>query len=152
MTEGEIAPRHIVRGVAMKDIPAMFALCRELGYDPVKKGFGDRVEQVISQPDHAVFVAADDDDSPLGFVHVFARHAIEIEPCAQIQALVVGEAARRAGVGQLLTGAAEQWARAQGYTWMSLYCAASRDAAHDFYESQGFDGSAKVTRFIKQLD
>ena len=149
--ETETAPEVIVRGVTVQDIPALHRLCGELGYDPAQTGFGDRVVQVVERDGHAVFVAADTDDRAIGFIHVFVRHSIEIAPCAQVQALVVGEAARRLGAGALLMGAAEQWARTMDLSWMSLYCTSTRDAAHHFYSDQGFDGTLSATRFNKQL-
>ncbi len=141
----------IIRGIAVRDIPAVHGLCMELGYDVDQAGVGHRINEIVHRPGHAVFVAADDNDKPVGFIHVFGRHAIEIQSCAQVQALVVDEAARRAGAAGLLMGAAEQWARAEGFTWMSLYCTSSRDAAHHFYEAQGYDGALSATRFNKTL-
>ena len=88
----------------------------------------------------------------MGLIHVFIRHSIEIKPCAEIQALVVGEAARRRGVSKLLMRAVEEWARAEGLQWLSLYCSSHCDAAHDFYAAQGFDAATTATWFNKGLD
>ena len=142
----------ICRGIAVKDVPGIFRLCHELGYEPHQTGFGDRIADIIERPGNAVFVAADAEDGLLGFIHVFIRHAIEIEPCAEIQALVVACSARRQGAAKLLVGAAEEWARAEGLQWLSLYCSSYRDAAHDFYRAQGFDAVTTATRFNKKID
>ena len=142
----------ICRGIAVKDVPGIFRLCHELGYEPHQTGFGDRIADIIERPGNAVFVAADAEDAPLGFIHVFTRHAIEIKPCAEIQALVVGEAARRRGVSKLLMRAVEEWARAEGLQWLSLYCSSHCDAAHDFYAAQGFDAATTAAWFNKDLD
>ena len=84
-------------------------------------------------------------------IHVYIRHAVEIKPCAQIQALVVACTARRQGAAKLLVGAAEEWARAEGLQWLSLYCSSYRDVAHDFYRAQGFDAVKTATQFRKKL-
>mgnify|MGYP001242322128 FL=1 len=147
-----LLPPLICRGIAVKDVPGIFGLCHELGYESREMGFGDRIADIIKRPGNAVFVAADAEDAPVGFIHVFIRHAIEIKPCAQIQALVVGKAARRRGAAKLLMGAVEEWARAEGINWLSLYCSSHRDAAHDFYAEQGFDAAITATRFNKNLD
>ena len=142
----------ICRGIALKDVPGIFRLCHELGYEPHQMGFGDRIADIIKRPGNAVFVAADAEDALVGFSHVFIRYAIEIKPFAQIQALVVDKAARRHGAARLLMGAAEEWARAEGIHGLSLYCSSHRDAAHDFYSAQGFDAVITATRFNKNLD
>ncbi|MEK9724903.1 MAG: GNAT family N-acetyltransferase [Rhodospirillaceae bacterium] len=141
----------IVRGVAVRDVPALHRLCEELGYAPAREGFGDRLMSIVERGGHAVFVAAGADDRPVGFVHVFTRHGVELEPCAQLQALVDSEAARRLGAGALLMAAAEQWALAEGLAWVSLYSTTTRAAAHKFYAAQGYDGTRTSTRFDKKL-
>ena len=77
----------ICRGVAVRDIPDIFRLCHQLGYEPRQIGFGDQIADIIERPGNAVFVAADTEDTAVGFIHVYIRHAVEIKPCAQIQAL-----------------------------------------------------------------
>ena len=147
-----LLPPLICRGIAVKDVPGIFGLCHELGYESLEMGFGDRIADIIERPGNAVFVAADAEDAPVGFIHVFIRHAIEIKSFVQIQALVVHKAVRRRGAAKLLMGAAEEWARAEGIHWLSLYCSSHRDVAHDFYAAQGFDAAITATRFNKNLD
>jgi len=136
----------------MSDADDLFRLCHDLGYEPDRQGFLARLEAVAHDINQALFVAVGEDDQVQGFVHVFGRHSIEIEPCAQIQALVVGAVARRAGAGNVLTGAAEAWARARGFGWVSLYCTTTRDAAHEFYRAAGYDLAVTASRFNKRLD
>ena len=147
-----LLPPLICRGIAVKDVPGIFGLCRELGYESLEMGFGDRIADIIERPGNAVCFAADAEDAPVGFIHVFIRHAIEIKSFVQIQALVVDKAARRRGAAKLLMGAAEEWARAEGIHRLSLYCSSHRDAAHDFYAAQGFEAAITATRFNKNLD
>ena len=142
----------ICRGIAVKDVPGVFRLCHELGYEPHQTGFGDRIADIIERPGNAVFVAADAEDGLLGFIHAFIHHAIEIKPCVQIQSLVIGQAARLRGVSELLIGAVEEWARAEGVHTLSLYCSSHCDEAHDFYAAQGFNAATTAARFKKGLD
>jgi len=140
-----------VRVAQPKDAGALLALCRQLGYATEGGALPGRLETILAQPDHDLIVA-EQNGAVVGFVHVFARLAIEIEPCAQIQALVVAEKARRGGTAQRLVTAAEDWARQQGLTWLSLYCTTGRDAAHGFYPAAGFEAASTATRFNKRLD
>ena len=147
----ELAPL-ICRDIAVKDIPDIFQPCHQLSYAPCQTGFGDRMADIIDRLGNAVFVAADTEDAPVGFIHVFIRHAIEIKPCAQIQALIVACAAQRRGAAKLVMRAAEEWGRAEEMQWLSLYCSSRRNAAHGFYTAQGFDAVTTTTRFNKTLD
>lgn len=140
-----------IRGVRVDDIDALHGLCRELGYDTEISPVSDRLNRIVSDPSQAVFVAEFAGDV-IGFVHLFTRHALEIDACAQIQALVVGEKARRNGAAGLLITAAESWARGRGLSWLSLYCTHNRDAAHEFYPALGFDAASTATRFNMRLD
>jgi len=145
----------VIRGVMVRDVVALHGLCKELGYDTPATPLPKRLIDIVFDDNQAMYVAELDDvdgRGVIGFVHVFARYAVEIEPCAQIQALVVSERARRRGVAEKLIKAVEAWARLRGLGWMSLYCTTTRDAAHAFYPSLGFEAAAEATRFNKQLD
>ena len=140
-----------IRGVRVADIAAMHELCADLGYDTEPSLVPERLNRIVSDPSQAVYVA-ERDGGVVGFVHLFTRHALEIDACAQIQALVVGPDARRNGAAALLITAAEVWARGRGLAWLSLYCTTNRDAAHDFYPALGFEAASTATRFNKRLD
>jgi N-acetylglutamate synthase-like GNAT family acetyltransferase len=140
-----------VRQAEPEDTDALLTLCRQLGYATEGGALPGRLDAILAQPDQGLFVA-EQDGTVVGFVHVFARLALEIAPCAQIQALVVAEAARRTGAAQRLVAAVEVWARAHGLTWLSLYCTTGRDAAHGFYPAAGFEAASTATRFNKRLD
>ncbi len=153
MTDGSgAAPDIFIRGIRVRDVPDLHALCQELGYDTPATPLRKRLNDIVFNPSQAMFVAEIEGMGVIGYVHVFARLALEIEPCAQIQALVVADRARRLGVAGKLVAAAEIWARGHGLTWISLYCTTNRDDAHAFYPALGFEATAKATRFNKRLD
>ena len=145
----------IIRGVMVRDVADLHGLCQELGYDTPASPLPKRLIDIVFDDNQAMYVAEltdTDDRRVIGFVHVFGRYAVEIEPCAQIQALVVSERARRRGVADKLIKAVEAWARLRGLGWLSLYCTTTRDDAHAFYPSLGFEAASEATRFNKQLD
>lgn len=142
----------MIRGVRVRDVAALHGLCIELGYDTPSAPLDKRLNDIVSDPNQAAFVAEAADGAVIGYVHVFGRFALETEPCAQIQALVVGRAARRSGAAKNLVAAAEAWSRGRGFSWLSLYCTTSRGEAHAAYPAMGFEAVAEATRFNKQLD
>jgi GNAT superfamily N-acetyltransferase len=78
---------------------------------------------------------AEREDTIVGVLHVFERPALEKDCEAVVQALVVDEPHRSAGVGEALMGEAEAWA---GLASMALYTRIDRDRARAFYERIGF--------------
>ena len=142
----------VLRGPQPDDLDALHALCRELGYDTPAAPLKQRLDDIVFDLDQAAFLAEIDGLGVVGYVHVFTRYSLEIDPCAQIQAIVVAERARRRGVASRLIEAAEAWARGRGLTWLSLYCTTNREAAHAFYPTRGFASHVLATRFNKRLD
>jgi len=96
-----------------------------------------------------VFVAEDEQGKRLGFAAV--SHHAHFTGCGQayLGELVTSEAAEGHGVGKALVAACEQWAREQGYAFLSLTTGADNDAALGFYRHLGyFDEDITL---IKQL-
>ena len=69
-----------------------------------------RVGEVIFTPDHSALVA-EMVGRIVGLLHMFVRPAIENPREAVVQAIVVDEAFRRAGIGRTLMAEAERWGR-----------------------------------------
>ncbi len=76
---------------------------------------------------------------PLGFAHV-CEHQDDIsgETCAILTLLAVSPDAQGKGVGQLLTKAAQSWAKQQDYRLLHVEVFANNDRAQGFYQNLGF--------------
>jgi GNAT superfamily N-acetyltransferase len=61
-----------------------------------------------------------------------------VDPCAEINGLVVDSEVRSLGIGSALVGIAEEWARSRGCNEISVQSNVKRDGAHRFYEHHGF--------------
>jgi ribosomal protein S18 acetylase RimI-like enzyme len=85
-----------------------------------------------------VFVAEDEHGERLGFATV--SHSIHFtgESQAYIGELATNETAEGRGVGKALTQACEQWARDQGYRFLSLATGAANEQALGFYRHMGY--------------
>jgi GNAT superfamily N-acetyltransferase len=139
-----------IRPLQRTDIPAVQGLLRQLGYDVSPSELTARVEHVLAAADHYAAVAAEA-ERLLGLVHVFERAALERPREAVVQALVVAETSRRAGVGTALMAVAEQWARARDLKHVVLHTRIERDDARAFYTRLGYAVAATSHLMRKDL-
>lgn len=63
--------------------------------------------------------------------------------------IVVDRAGEGRGVGRALLAAAERWAEAAGYPWLTLHVFEGNDRARRVYERTGY--VAEWTRMLKPL-
>ena len=109
-----------------------------------------RFDEVSSAPEHSLLVA-ETAGQVVGLMHVFARPALENPREAVVQAIVVDEGLRRAGVGRLLMAAAEHWASERGCRSVVLSSNIARASAHAFYAALGYRVSATSLVLRKEL-
>lgn len=89
--------------------------------------------------DTAVFVAEDDEGSPLGFVHLNSdSDYYSNSTTAHIADLVVAAEADGRGVGSALMAHAEAWARQRGFARLTLNVVIENHRARKLYSRQGF--------------
>ena len=127
-----------VRPAVLADAAQLARLSAQLGYPERLDVFTARLQRVLSLPEHALFVATDGDDV-LGFIAGERRLMIETGERVEIVALVVDERARRRGIGHVLLGAVEQWARDIGLPDLVVRSNVARSQSHPFYEGAGFE-------------
>ena len=101
-------------------------------------------------PDTAFFIAEDENGIPLGFIHLqtgtdyyhHARHG-------HIANLIVAREGEGRGIGGLLMEKGEEWARAQGFRWLTLSVFAQNMRARDVYERSGY--GEDMMKYVKEL-
>src|SRR5215217_4421161 len=97
--------------------------------------------QVVSEklldthPQKAFFIAEDSHGIALGFIHLepgkdYYNHGLH----GHIANLIVSPDAEGHGVGQLLLEKAEEWARNQGFRWLTLSVFAQNRRARELYQ------------------
>lgn len=97
-----------------------------------------RLQSVLSRTDEVVLVAGTERESTLGWIHGAEQRLLESGRRCEILGLVVDSAHRRAGVGQQLVAAVEQWAAGRGLVEVSVRSNVARPESHPFYERLGF--------------
>ncbi len=85
-----------------------------------------------------VIVAEDEHGERLGFATVSHSTHFTGEGQAYIGELATNETAEGRGVGKALAQACEQWARDQGYRFLSLATGAANERALGFYRHMGY--------------
>jgi ribosomal protein S18 acetylase RimI-like enzyme len=93
--------------------------------------------EVVASPATDLFIALADDGTIVG-MSTLAVFRIPTGMRAWIEDVVVDESARRQGVGEALTAAMVERARARGCVTVDLTSRPSRDAANQLYQKHGF--------------
>lgn len=95
-------------------------------------------------------IAVSADDVPLGYIHALpGNDGVTNEPCGYVAIIAVTAAAEGMGVAGKLMAQAEDWARQQGYRFLSLDAFAGNSRALEFYRRGGFQ--AETIRLVKPL-
>jgi len=139
-----------LRPMSRFDAGCCRTLLTQLGYEMTEAELERRFDEVSSAPEHSLLVA-ETAGQVVGLMHVFARPALENPREAVVQAIVVDEGLRRAGVGRLLMAAAEHWASERGCRSVVLSSNIARASAHAFYAALGYRVSATSLVLRKKL-
>lgn len=134
------------------DAGRVAALTGELGYPVDEAEMEQRITALLARPDdHALLVAIDAEDRPIGWLHVETSRTLETGPMANVAGLVVGESARSGGIGHTLLAAGEAWARVRDLPTIQVRSRTSRERAHQFYEREGYEQVKISAVFRKRL-
>jgi ribosomal protein S18 acetylase RimI-like enzyme len=109
----------------------------------------DRV-LTTTPPDTTVFIAEDQSGTQLGFVHL--RGDVDYfsgETYGHVSDIVVANESQGRGVGRALMTAGEEWARSQGYPYITLHAFIQNKRATAMYESLGYAGD--MLKYMKEL-
>jgi len=139
-----------VRRARLADAPRIAALATLLGYPSTEPEVRKRLERIRHNDDHFVSVT-EIGGSVVGWVHAFAKYSLDVGPRAEIGGLVVDETHRGLGLGKLLMGEAEKWARSRELEAIYLRSNVLREPAHAFYEAIGFRKIKSQHCFLKLL-
>lgn len=120
----------------MADVGRICALAGQLGYDVSRQHVEDRLASRNGQRE--VFVAIVPRVGVVGWIGVSVREAMLGERRTEIEGLVVEDEYRSNGIGAILLGRAEQWARDNDCGSVRLLANILRERAHTFYLNCGY--------------
>ncbi|MEO8725428.1 MAG: GNAT family N-acetyltransferase [Acidobacteriaceae bacterium] len=139
-----------IRALSPADAAAVANLSAQLGYPAPHDTIRQRIEDLSTSPDHALFAACLGAD-PVGWIEVSISRHLQSAPCALIGGLVVSQEVRSRGIGKRLCLAAENWARNQGLALLRVRSQIAREQAHKFYLREGFRQTKVSAVFEKAL-
>jgi ribosomal protein S18 acetylase RimI-like enzyme len=125
---------------AWRDIPQMITVDNQVLIDKLTNPSTDAI----------FFLAEDEHGTPLGFIHIqpgtdYYNH----ESHAHIANVIMAPEAEGRGIGRMLMEKAEEWARAQGYRWLTLSVFADNTHAREVYKRLGF--GEDIMKYVKEL-
>jgi ribosomal protein S18 acetylase RimI-like enzyme len=138
-----------IREVNKSDAPALAVLAGELGYSTTREEMSHRLEYLISDTNHKIFVA--EADSVAGWIQVSIRQSLESGSFAEIQGLVVTETQHNTGIGKQLVTIAEDWAQEKGCEKIRVRTNVAREQAQGFYKHLGYELKKIQAVFDKSL-
>lgn len=98
----------------------------------------------------AIFIAEDADGTRLGFIDLqTGRDFYNPEKHGHISNVIVAPEGSGRGVGKLLIEKGEQWARENGYRWLTLSVFAQNTHAREVYERLGY--GQDIMKYVKEI-
>jgi predicted N-acetyltransferase YhbS len=140
-----------IRALAVKDADAVAELTRQLGYERTPAQIAGWIEALAGREDEQHAFIACIGDEVVGWIEVAIVRHLQNEPFALIGGLVVKESLRSTGIGGQLCRHAEKWAAEKDVTLMRVTSRSTREAAHRFYERDGYRRVKMSVVFEKAL-
>ncbi len=108
-------------------------------------------DKLLNQPPGtAIFIAEDASGVVLGFIHLqTGSDYYNREDHGHIADVIVAPEGEGRGIGRLLIAKGEEWARAQGYRWLTLSVFAQNIRAREVYKRLGY--GEDIMKYVKQL-
>jgi GNAT superfamily N-acetyltransferase len=133
------------------DCDRMADLAGQLGYECTGAEVRARLDGMWDANQYAVYVAELPGGQIAGWVGVYIFRAVVLDRFAEINGLVADQQIRCRGIGKALLDIAEQWARSQGCSTISVRSNVTRERAHRFYTRNGFQHIKTQKSFRKSL-
>ena len=140
-----------VRPALPTDENAMAALAEQLGYPCTGAEVRKRLDDMKDPTQYGAFVAVRPHGEVVGWIGAYVFRAVELAPFAEISGLVVDGTLRSRGIGKALLTAAEDWARSIGLAVISVNSNITRERAHRFYVSNGYELVKRQNIFRKNF-
>jgi ribosomal protein S18 acetylase RimI-like enzyme len=149
--------RIVVRRATLADLDELaplFDAYRRFYEKPADLGLARRyLEERLQRDESVVFVAALGDEQRLiGFTQLYATFcSVAAAPYVVLYDLFVASSARRGGAGHALMQAAEDYARANGYSRLELQTARTNHQAQALYEGRRWERDEAFFVYAKRF-
>jgi aminoglycoside 6'-N-acetyltransferase I len=144
----------LVRRATHADIPEWLRMRQVLWDTSPVEDLRWGLEQVLEDPQQAVFFAVRGDGTPCGFLEASLRDYAEgcvTGPVGYIEGWYVDDDVRHNGVGRRLVQAAEDWARSLGMTEMGSDTWLDNEMSIAAHLRMGYQEVERLVHFAKKL-
>ena len=142
--------RTSVRRAVAEDADAVAELLGDLGY-PRTPDFAQGKLETLLESDSDVVLLAEVEEGVVGVAHLHAAELFhETGRIGRVMAIAVNEGFRRRGVGRMLMGAVEEYAREMGCVRIEITSSPHHEGAHEFYRQVGYADGKR--HFVKALE
>jgi ribosomal protein S18 acetylase RimI-like enzyme len=127
----------------------LFDQYRQFYKQPSDAGIAERfINERLSKNESVIFVALAD-EQPVGFTQLYPKYSsVRTSKNWILNDLYVDSNHRKQGIGEALIGAAMEFAKSEGATFMQLETAVDNYTAQSLYETIGFEKQAPDTEFL----
>lgn len=125
-------------------------LSGQLGCNVEKNQVIERLNKIVDQKDHVVFVA-EIEGKLIGWIHAHGRYLIESPPYVEIGGLIVDSTFRGQKIGKFLVERCEEWSKLLGFKEIRVRTNETRLETLIFYKKIGFENTKAQKVFKKEL-
>ena len=144
----------MIRRATQEDKPEWLRMRQGLWPDAPMDYLSLDLDQLLTNPDAAVFVASRADGALVAFIEARLRQyaeACETSPVGYIEAWYVDPHVRGQKLGRDLVSTAEQWAREKGCTEMASDTWLENEASITAHLKMGYWEADRLVHFVKRL-
>ena len=112
------------------------------------------LDDILANPDQAVFIASQADGKPVAFIETGLRSHVEgceTSPVGYIEAWYVDPHVRGQKLGREMMRAAEQWAREKGMSEMASDTWLENEISIAAHLKLGYSEAERLVHFVKRL-
>lgn len=149
--ETEKSMNYVIRKANVNDVASLPSLCSQLGYPVADEEVRIRLQDILNDDEHAIFIAVLLSGQVVGWVHTFIYKLFYSDFMAEVAGLVVDKVCRKQGIGRSLMEAVESWAKEKDCVAVSLRSNVIRKEAHVFYQNIGYDLVKEQYTFRKRF-
>jgi aminoglycoside 6'-N-acetyltransferase I len=145
---------YTIRRATHEDKPEWLRMRQGLWPDAPMEYLDYDLDEILADPEQAVFVASHADGSLVAFIETSLREyaeACETSPVGYIEAWYVDPHVRGQKLGRELVRIAEDWAREKGMTEMASDTWLENEGSIAAHLKMGYEEVERLVHFVKKL-
>lgn len=150
-----------IRTAVLNDVPSICKLYEEFyaynaslqpNYYCAVEEKGGYPQSVIKNNKSKIFVAVNEEDTIIGFIHVEENitppfPSVAAHGYVEVIDFFVTDNYRKKGIGSMLINEAKRWGKSLGLDYIELFALTNAEGAINFYEHEGFELVSQTMRF-----